>query len=717
MNTHSAPWSLGGAILTSALMVATAFAQPPLPPEEDPVPVQEQQVLTQGPIHEAFAEPISYDIQNRQTLTIPDQPPENIDEIPPDVKPAADSQWIPGYWAWDVEGQRFIWISGIWRVAPVGHRWVPGYWTQIDGGFTWVSGVWVPEDEQELAYLPYPPDSLDEGPNVPAPSSSFTWVPGCWIWHHGQWAWRPGYWVENYPQWVWVPAHHVWTPYGCVFVAGYWDFLPEVRAILFAPVYFPPTVVHHVVYQPQVCLHIDVIVQHLFVQPGHCHYYFGDYYDNHYAQNHGIVPWMHFHQRRGGFDPLFAHKKWEHRNDRNWVNNLEDTFIQRRQRMDLRPPRTLAQQKTMIGRLDRGDRTRIQTLDLAVNVNTLLDRSRGNDRDRDNSPRMKLVKMDAGERQRVTLETKQIKDLRQARVQIDKETVKLPDFGRGRNTTGGKPRIDLGKPGENTRTPDANVRVPKLKLPEIKRETTGRRPRIDLDKGGDVKIDTDKPDFKLPGRPEPRVGKGNVGNVGKNTGIVPPGLEGRLKPRGNPLPGGDEGKSGRLPKVDLPKTDLPKSDPPRTGRSPRQFNPGANTPKIDPPKIDRGGKKFEPMPEVKSNIPNDNGPRFKPQDPPKVDLPKFDRTPRQPKIDFTPRGNAGGSRFKPQDPPKVDLPKIDRAPRQQPRIDFTPKGNDSAPRIRSGGAPKVDVAPKVDPSKGGDRGSRGNRDREKDKKD
>ena len=72
------------------------------------------EVLTRGPVHEAFAEPNSYN--PTQGFVMPKEAPAVIEEIPPDEKPAGDALWIPGYWQWDSERSDFIWISGIWRV-------------------------------------------------------------------------------------------------------------------------------------------------------------------------------------------------------------------------------------------------------------------------------------------------------------------------------------------------------------------------------------------------------------------------------------------------------------------------------------------------------------------------------------------------------------------------------------------------------------------------
>src|SRR3989442_206677 len=88
------------------------------------------QVLTQGPVQEAFAEPVVFD--PKPGPVTPKQPPQAIEEMPPDQKPdSPDAQWIPGYWAWDDGRNDFLWVSGIWRVPPPGRQWVPGYWNQV----------------------------------------------------------------------------------------------------------------------------------------------------------------------------------------------------------------------------------------------------------------------------------------------------------------------------------------------------------------------------------------------------------------------------------------------------------------------------------------------------------------------------------------------------------------------------------------------------------
>jgi hypothetical protein len=73
-------------------------------------------VLTHGPIHEAFAEPVNRGVR---LLVVPKRPPEAIAEIPPDVRPADPSaMWIYGHWSWDHDRPDFLPYNGVIVHAP-----------------------------------------------------------------------------------------------------------------------------------------------------------------------------------------------------------------------------------------------------------------------------------------------------------------------------------------------------------------------------------------------------------------------------------------------------------------------------------------------------------------------------------------------------------------------------------------------------------------------
>src|SRR5262245_62751769 len=101
------------------------------------------EILGRGPIHEAFAQPLGTE-KPEGPPTVDKQPPDPIQEIPPEQKPEGNSAWVPGYWQWDEGKEDFLWVSGVWRVAPPDRKWVPGFWKHSDDGWQWISGSWAP---------------------------------------------------------------------------------------------------------------------------------------------------------------------------------------------------------------------------------------------------------------------------------------------------------------------------------------------------------------------------------------------------------------------------------------------------------------------------------------------------------------------------------------------------------------------------------------------
>ena len=278
------------AILTMLALAAgplygDAAEQPP------PTPAQEQpEVLTRGPVHEAFAEPVNLQVQ--AGLVAPDQPPAKIEEIPPADRPqGAQFVWVPGYWSWDGDRNGYIWVSACWRAAPPNMYWVPGYWARVPEGWEWVAGFWAPAGVQKIEYLPAPPAFDDVEPPGPPPSDDDIWVPSCQYWHQDHYVRRPGYWLREQPGWVWVPSHYTWTPRGYVFAEGHWDYSLDRRGVLFAPVYFPRSVYERAgfSYSPSIVIDIGMLQVSLFAYPRYSHYYFGDYYDDAYLRI-GIYP-------------------------------------------------------------------------------------------------------------------------------------------------------------------------------------------------------------------------------------------------------------------------------------------------------------------------------------------------------------------------------------------------------------------------------------------
>jgi len=325
---------------------------PAVPGEELPAGTQ---VLTGGPVHEAFAKPVSMDPQ--APILVPQQPPENLQEVPPAEQPAGASiVWVPGYWAWDTERNDFVWVSGCWRNAPPNTYWVPGYWLQAGNEWEWIGGFWKPintQRQEEIEYLPAPPAPIEVAAPSASPQPDLVWVPGCWYWSQGQYVPRHGYWITQQVGWVWVPSHLVWTPRGYIFAPGHWDHDMDNRGVLFCPAFFPREVRVRAgfVFSPAVCVDLGMLRLNLFVYPRYHHYYFGDYYDDAFVRV-GIVPWFKCQTVHTWYDPLFVYDRWHfQKTDPHWEANLVHGFDSRRSNRDLRPARTYTELQVQMSHL------------------------------------------------------------------------------------------------------------------------------------------------------------------------------------------------------------------------------------------------------------------------------------------------------------------------------------------------------------------------------
>jgi hypothetical protein len=333
--------------------LSLALAVPASADPTDVVPVPDLQrgieVQARGPVHEAFAQPVSS--QPEPGPLVPQAPPEPVPEEPPDQAPEGRNvQWIGGYWSWDADRNEFVWVSGTYRDAPPGRQYVPGYWENEANGWRWVPGFWGPETQAELPYVPPPPAPPDaNGPSVPPPDENSFYNPGSWAYQQDQYAWRPGSWQPYQPGWVWVPAQYVWTPSGCVFVSGYWDYPLERRGMLFAPVCFtqPLWQTPGWVYQPAYTVGCGPLLNAFFVGPRRRHYYFGDYYGN-ACLRAGYNPW--FNNGPGYYDPLFGYARWRNRGNPGWQAGLRQLYLDRVAGRAPLPPRTLGQQVALLRR-------------------------------------------------------------------------------------------------------------------------------------------------------------------------------------------------------------------------------------------------------------------------------------------------------------------------------------------------------------------------------
>jgi hypothetical protein len=391
-----------------------AISQTPVPDRE----VRGEQVLTRGPVHEAFAGFISYNPE--PGILVQSAPPEAINELPPDLRPEGDNiTWIPGYWAWDDERNDFLWISGTWRALPPGREWISGYWSPTTQGYQWTSGYWADATLRETTYLPRPPETLEAGPNVAAPSPDYGWTPGCWVWHQNSYAWRAGYWNQGRSDWEWNPAHYVWTPRGYIFVDGFWDYSVARRGMLFAPVFFESRVYSQrgYRYSPTIVISLGAFVENLFLRPRYSHYYFGDYYASSY-RNSGFYSSFAFQSSRNGYDPVYSHQRWVHRDDAQWERRFESSHQYRRDHQSARPPRTWTAQRELAS---RPDSSKSNSLLMAAPLDQL---ARGKD------TLVKLKPVVEDERQHLAQRGQEIQKFRENRRELEV---------RGKDTKAGEP--------------------------------------------------------------------------------------------------------------------------------------------------------------------------------------------------------------------------------------------------------------------------------------
>jgi hypothetical protein len=318
-----------------------SLVPPPVPAEEQP------EVLTSGPVHEAFAEPVN--IQVQQGLVAPKAPPANIVENTPAQRPEGDQfVLVPGYWAWDVDRSDYIWVSACWRAAPPNTYWVPGYWAKVDEGWEWVAGFWAQSGSQSIEYLPAPPALADVEAVGSAPSEDNVWVPPCQYWSNGNYVVRHGYWLEAREGWVWTPSHYIWTPRGYVFSPGHWDYSLERRGVLFAPVYFSHGFHFRAgfSFSPSIVISLGLLQVNLFTCPRYSHFYFGDYYDDSFIRI-GIFPRFECEGSGIWYDPIFVYDRWHNRHSEpHWGDHERHEYDLRRNDKDLRPPRTYHEMET-----------------------------------------------------------------------------------------------------------------------------------------------------------------------------------------------------------------------------------------------------------------------------------------------------------------------------------------------------------------------------------
>jgi hypothetical protein len=468
--------------LASALAVAAAgllpllahgdHADPPANNAKD----NDEEVLTSGVVHEAFGKPVAFDPQ--PGIIIAKKPPEPIEELPPEEKPVGDNvAWIHGYWGWDADRGRFIWVSGFYRSLPPDREWVPGYWYELPEGkgYQWVSGFWKSTAVKGVEYLPPPPESLEIGPTIAAPGEDYFWSSGCWVYYERRYVWRPGCWVRYRPGWVYVPAHYVWTPCGYVYIHDYWDYSIRRRGLLLAPVYIDPVVYcrPQYVFRPRIIIDLDLLTDHFFCYPRYYHYCFGDYYSRDYLRI-GIYPWFSFHLSCGYSASYAYYDCFYRKKDPKWSERIREQYVVYREDASTRPPRTFAAQQALVQEKAKKPGASVDHLLLVKPVAELAAAK--------DAP-IKIERIEAKRRDEFRERSREVRDLASLRLKREQETA-------------------AKKPAE----------IPKLPTPvavELPRSPIVGKPAKDFDKADApppppaVRIDPDIRPAKPPERPRP----------------------------------------------------------------------------------------------------------------------------------------------------------------------------------------------------------------------
>jgi hypothetical protein len=569
--------------------------------------------------------------------------------VPPEQKPEGSNvEWIPGYWAWEDERNDFLWVSGIWRAVPPGRQWVPGYWRSAALGSQWTSGYWANAEIGEIEYLPEPPQSLEAGPNVDAPSADHAWVPGCWVWHHTRYAWRPGYWAMGHPNWIWVPARYVWAPRGYVFIDGYYDHLVARRGVLFAPVIFNPTLYarRDFYYSPATVINLAVFTNHLFVRPRYCHYYFGDYYDSHYVAG-GFTPWFSFHSSRHGYDPFYAYERRRHRHDREWDRQVATEFAHRRDHQEARPPRTWADQRSRSGR----DAT---TTDSSVLIAASLDELAKN---RDIPIRLKPVATE--ERQSITQRKQEVRVARDVRRKTETESLdpREAPVPPSKPVKAKLPKTSIvARPADGAGKGDVPPRAIEAPPPDTSVEPVARQAKrsTNVEPSADLRSKVREPRRELPdANPKPEQPKAR--------------------------PKGPVAEPQPVPPDAAPKTERPKATPKGPETEPRPLDTAPKTERTKPlPK----GPVVEPRPELPDAAPKTERPKSSPKGP--ADDPRPERS-KKPKAK--------------SDAPSSADPKLAPAELRTDRPKTTAKSSKADPGAEQPGKTKKNQKPKRDEPK------------------
>lgn len=687
--------SLAAALALPLSHLAAQDIGPPAPADAvpgdfNPLPVTEGvEVMTRGVIHEAFAEVAS---DPKPGLIVSKRPPETIEEVPPEFKPEEEGAiWISGYWAWDDERDDFFWQSGVWRVPPPAQRWVAGYWNEVPSGWQWVSGFWVPVETKEIRYYDAPPASLEAGPTSPAPSDNYFWATGSWNYDDTSYRWQPGYWAPYQENWVWISPRYAWTPAGCVYLPGRWDYRLTRRGCLFAPVYYtqPVYLRPNYVYRPWCALNTPNLFVHLWVRPNYGHFYFGNYYDSNWG-NWGVTPWCQYQPYRNCYDPMLTQLQCHYRQSGvNFISRLDGWHNHYVNNVSSRPPQTWNEQVRI---MNQTNITHVKQNILAVN---LQDASKRNDLN------VKFAHLDGNKQKQAISQVKETREVRQHRISVER-----PEGFATRD------QVRLKLPATQVTT---TVKQPEKLLPPKVAHPLVSQPQVDLPDNvtknrddGRVFIGSREPKRGVeviditpvpPGTVmPPSINLPPLSTSQSNVAPQPPANVEAPRPRdaGVTTPGGSRSTPGGTRTPDFPSLPFPPRGPvPRPGPDgnfPTTTTPGGSrstpggtrTPDFPSRPIPPGG----PVP--RAPLPRQGGPAL-PQTP-KVEMPRPGS-----RIDF------------PRPQPKLEssVPRHDSIARPQIKLDIPQRAvkMESGPRLQP--TPSIQPAPRVEtprhePHRGGE---------------
>jgi hypothetical protein len=197
------------------------------------------------------------------------------------------------------------------------------------------------------------------------------------------------------------------TPRGYIFAEGHWDYSLDRRGVLFAPVYFPPSVYLRAgfTFSPGIVVDLGLLQINLFSYPRYCHYYFGDYYDGAYLSI-GIYPWFESRRHHTWYDPIYEHERWRHhRSNPRWEEHRRDEYHRRFNDKNLRPAHTFREQESRLARLPDTQRQASRTtrsLDATVS---------------DRKTSIKFEKIDADARKKISKQATAVRTYRDERKQ------------------------------------------------------------------------------------------------------------------------------------------------------------------------------------------------------------------------------------------------------------------------------------------------------------